>query len=173
MNILTRRASSAVDISNGATVLSYTAPTTKLVIAQVSVSGFHADSYQIQLYVDDLIIVPDKSIPISSTSAIAQSRSLVLEAGSTLRVVLTGDHADVAVDCTVLLIDATPVITDDVVNRLIPSINAAIVDNMATLNVQPTVTVLAPIDRQLTQLPHVTPREVVEVPVDLRSPPQS
>lgn len=149
MNVLTRTAFSNVNISTKRTVLSYRVEATVLVVIQVNLSNCESDSYIVQVYVDEALVVPDKPVPSSSVdNMVAQSRSVIVEDGSLLEVKITGQAGDTAISGAVVVVDATPVSTQDVIDSIIPQLNAAVLEGLSTLEVRPTVHVLGPIPRR-------------------------
>src|SRR5262245_43456572 len=123
MDILTTQEASGIDISTEYEVLSWTAPETLLVIAQVLLTGLTGSTYGIHVYIDGALVIPDRDIGSHDlASIIAQSRSLVVKAGATLTIGILGSITDTAIDAVTTVIDATPISATAVTEQLIPAV---------------------------------------------------
>lgn len=115
-------------------------------------------SYNFRIYVNTHLVVPDSTVTIASgvTKVVASSKTFIVRDGDTVRVSASGAGSDADVSFSVVAfrtvqyddlmagVDALlSAYADDIVNR---------VDQLRTINV------LAPL-----------PREVVDIPQDLRS----
>lgn len=144
---LRRETHTAVDISGGAAVLTFTYSGTRTlqVSARVELGDNTApiiggQNYQIVAKVDGVPVTPVSQVlvPGGQTRAIMQSRALVLEQGDVVTVEVTGAPADVAVNTVAILVDMTPARTEDLfgdgsvlVNHDYPAADALLIKSSA------------------------------------------
>lgn len=153
MQILDKSTVDGADISSQLQVYSYTSASTIIVVLQVTLDNINGVSYNLNLYVDDAIVVPDRAIdvPVGSTKAIMQSRSVVVPAGSTLKLSLTGDLADTNVDILICMIDHSPLNSADAITLISPGVQEAVVSSLETVEVRPERLILGPCKKQVVK----------------------
>lgn len=161
--------------------------TTEKVIASFTVSGQNValivmvnvddivgsgGEYSARLYIDDKLVVPDRKVfcDPGATSVSFQSRDIVVYEDGVLSVKLKGLPGDTDVSGRLMLIDNSPVTTQEVasiVMSIVPEINQAIVDNIDKLNilVKPETKVIGSCVQKILTQPNVLPSPTVKMPV--------
>lgn len=113
-------------------------------------------NYIINSYIDDVPILPKTTIIVDAGNSAfrIQSQHVLLRLSSTFKVSVTGLGGDTAVDTQVLLVDGSPLTSEQVADETIPIITDSItntiknsIDNL-TLDVHPKTTILGPCKRQ-------------------------
>lgn len=158
------------DITSLVTVGHYTALENLTILAQILFDGIvGGDIYDVHLYVDDFLVVPERAIGIPATDKVlAQSRAVVLISGKTASVKVKGLAGDVSVTVTVRFIDTTPLMSDELTDAVTPALEDAIVESLKNVQLHPTKTVLGPCAQVPTAIPqNLSKRVVTPVPRDL------
>jgi hypothetical protein len=108
-------------------------------------------TYTFYVYVNDFLISPESSVavPTGRTTAIAQSRTLILNSGDVIRFSGLGDAADVSVSSVLVLADVTPISAADVIAEIEPAIENTIRESMTSITVRPERTVLGACRQQV------------------------
>lgn len=127
---LDRESKTSLNITSEAEVLSYTSASMREVMARVQLGTAGQPivgngSYHMRLYVNSVRVVPDSpvSVPSGVTSAISNSRAVVLDTGETLSVRVVGLGGDTAVSTITILRDATAISVSDVTGGGLVTVN--------------------------------------------------
>jgi hypothetical protein len=134
-----------------------------VVQARIDLDGIVGNhTYTFYVYVNDFLITPESTVPVpvGRTSAIAQSRTLILNVGDVIRFSALGHSSDVNVNAVLALADVTPVSAADVTTEIEPAIESTIRDAISNITIRPERTVLGACRRQLASYSLGAPREV-------------
>lgn len=121
--VLKRETFPQFSIVNERTVLTYTHPTTSetiIVIPRVELGNpckiAGGGNYTVTAKIDGQTIAPPSvvNIPLGPTSAMFQSREIVVEPGDVVTITVLGLATDLAVSSVAVLLDATPASEDDI-----------------------------------------------------------
>jgi len=114
----------AVDLNAGDELFSYHygGSVSKEVIIRINLGDderpIHGGTnYILKPYIDDVALSPASTVQVQAgeTKTILNSRSIPLDSGNTLSVVVIGHSSDTAVNATISIHDATPLRVDEVV----------------------------------------------------------
>lgn len=149
------------NISAGAVVLNFKYVGTEplAVIVRVNAGGnagplVGAGLYNINLFLNTQELVPENqiSVPGGQTQAVFQSRQLIIEQNDTLSVTLAGQALDTAVFISTVVMDVTPVTTDEIVSMVVQQIannaDTILSDVAKNLTIAPERVVLGPCKQQ-------------------------
>ncbi len=149
----------AIDISTAVvSVVEYTTTKTAYISTLMTISNISGDggNYVAKIYVDDVLLCPDKSILIapSDINIHIQSRAVLVLAGSTLTIKIKGLVTDTTVDTETTVVDVTPThiseINDEIIPTLVEATRAEVISAASSIQiiVRPETKVLGACSRQ-------------------------
>lgn len=146
------RHTTTVAIDTEAQVADYTygGSTDIIVLIRVDLIGIAGGLiYNLKVACNGSQLAPDSAITVGDgiTTAVIQSRNLMLRTGDNLTISLTGGPEDTSVTITVSIADVTPVSSADIVTMVSPELANAVQDAIRDLEVivKPQRIILGPI----------------------------
>lgn len=130
-------------------------------ITLINISNLSGDGgqYYPKLYIDDHLVVPDRSVTIvpGVVSASFQSRNVAVYENGVLKVTIIGGNNDTNVQCRLLVLDVSPVTVEEMaelVNGITPTIVNTVEESISGINitVKPETKVVGPCKRPVVAL---------------------
>jgi len=139
MIVLATQTVESVDITELVAVSEHIVSESAYLAMIVEFSNISGDSgaYRAQVYVNDKLLCPDKSVTVNEglTSFRIQSKSVLVIAGSILVVKVQGLTSDVSCDINVTIVDVTPIEATEMTNVILPEIVQTVADSVDNINI--------------------------------------